>query len=220
MTTRMHLILGFALATASLLGEVRAQTNATFVFTSSNTVSPSSPTTTIGIWATWDDPAGSFLFGGADYDLTAGDGLFSNPVNVLQPLNGLGTSPGVIAGNMIFGANNGQLHLVGGTGFFGSLDNPILLATYDWTTADFSPRDVNLVTSNTSNFIVAAIATGATTELFPRAFAPGSGVINVVPAPGAFSWLAIPLVMLGARRRGEVGGGGGEAGGGGGRRGR
>jgi len=195
-------ILASAAAAMVFVHGVTAQTNATFVFTSSNTVSPATPTTTVGIWATWDDlPLPEYLFSGADYDLTAGDGLFSNPVNVLQPLNILGTSAGTTVGNMVLGARNTQLHIPAGVGFFGNPDNPILLATYDWTTADFTPRSVRLETSNTTGFDVAALLTGSILSLFPQAFAPGSGGITVVPAPAAWFVLCVPMAMAMRRRR-------------------
>ncbi len=173
-----------------------AQTDGRYLLLSSNTVSPSSPITTISIWATWVDPGILFVFGAGDYDLTASDGQFSNPVNVLR---GPGSSTGVIAGNVISGAVNGQLNIP-------SLPptpaiNPILLATYDWTTTDFTPRTVNLHTSNTNVFTVSFLRYPNPTlyvELYPHEFTPGSGVINVVPAPPVWFALALPLV---ARRR-------------------
>ncbi len=169
-----------------------AQTDGTYLLLSSNTVSPSSPTTTIEIWAAWDDPVALFYFSGGNYDLTAGDGEFSNPVNMLQ---GPGSTAGVATGNVISGGINGQLFFF--TPLF--LDNPILLASYEWTTTNFSPRSVSLDTSNTTDFIVALISTGVPTRLFPQEFTPGSGVINVVPAPAA--WLAIALPLVAGRRR-------------------
>jgi hypothetical protein len=197
--THLRSMMAVSMASVFCACGALAQTNATFVFTSSNTVSPATPTTTIGIWAAWDDPNRGFVFTGAEYDLTTGEGFFTNPVNVLQ---GPGSTTGVIAANVISGGINGQLHIP--FLFFGSQDNPILLATYDWTTTDFSPRDVNLETSNTTNFIVAANATGATTELFPQAFTPGSGTITVVPAPA--TWLAPALPLAAATRRRRVNG--------------
>ncbi len=175
-----------------------AQTNGTFLLTSSNVVSPATPSTTIEIWATWDDPAARFVFGGADYDITAGDGVFSDPVNVLR---GPGGSTGVIAGNVIRWAANGHILICGIVGCLWSTDNPILIATYDWTAADFTPRTVDLVTSNTSNFIVGDSFTGATVQLVPGQFFPGSGGITVVPAPSAGGVVCVPLAMATRRRR-------------------
>ena len=184
------------LLTIFIAGPALAQTDATYLLLSSNTVRPSAPTTTLGIWAAWSDHARMFIFGAGDYDLTASEGQFSNPVNVLL---GHGSSTGVIAGNVISSAANGQLYV---PPFFpGSRDNPILLATYDWTTTDFTPRAVDLRTSNTSIFIVFSPFTGEIVELYPHEFSPGSGVINVVPAPAAWVVLALPLVAATRRRR-------------------
>ena len=150
-----------------------AQTNATYLLISSNTVSPSSPMTTIGVWATWTDPATQFIIGRSDYDLTAGDGVFSNPANVIFGPN---SSTGVITGNVITGGVNGQLWVP--FGWF-NRDNPVLLATYEWTTSNFSPRAVGLHTSNTSYFGLWIPNAQQFVELYPDEFTPGSGVIIV-----------------------------------------
>ena len=174
------------------------QFSGTYLLLSSNTVSPSSPTTTIGIWATWTYPNAEWIFAVGDYDLTAGGGVFSNPVNVL---NGIGSTTGVIAGHVISGAVNGQFHFF--PPLIGSRDNPILLATYDWTTSNFTPRTVSLHTSNTTRFMIIpwVIPNSGPLNLFPWGFTPGSGVINVVPAPAAWVVLALPLVTATRRRR-------------------
>ncbi len=172
----------------------------TYLLVSSNTVSPTRPITTIEVWATWRDPGFQFpfLFLGGDYDLTAGEGVFSNPVNVL---NGPQSSTGAIAGNVISGAANGQIHIP--PLFIGSRDNPILLATYEWTTTNFTLRTVSLDTSNTTSFLLIDLLPGGAgpTQLFPRSFSPGSGVINVIPAPAAWFVLALPLAAARRRRR-------------------
>ena len=176
-----------------------AQSDGTYLLTSTNTVSPATPTTTIEVWATWTDPGTEWFFATGDYDLTASGGVFSNPVNVL---NGIGSSTGVIAGNVIYGAVNGQIHIPP-IGLLASRDNPILLATYDWTTSNFTPRTVSLDTSNTTSFMILewVVPNPGPFQLFPRAFTPGSGVINVVPAPAAWLVLALPLVASTRRRR-------------------
>ena len=179
-----------------------AQSDGTYLLVSTNAVTPTTPTTTIEVWATWTDPPRfEYIFGAGNYDLTASEGVFSNPVNVL---NGPGSSTGVIAGSVISGAANGQLHIPP-LGFIGSRDNPILLATYDWTTSNFTPRTVSLHTSNTHMFDIVEwdgpILHRTYLNLFPGAFTPGSGVINVVPAPAAWVVLALPLVAATRRRR-------------------
>jgi hypothetical protein len=199
MKTTTLSILATAAAAMAFASDALAQTNGTFLLTSSNTVSPATPSTTIEIWATWDDPANQYRFGVADYDLMAGDGTFSNPVNVL---NGPGGSTGNIAGNVISGALNGQVLICGFAGCTGSDDNPILIATYDWSTTDFTPRQVDLITSNTTNFIVGERFSLRTVQLFPNTFTPGTGTITVVPSPA--TWLALGLPLAGASRRRRV----------------
>ena len=186
-------IMKYATATVLFSVPTFAQMNGTFLITSTNTVSPSSPTTTIEMWANWSRPG--FFFGAGDYDLTANEGLFSDPKAVLPHfLN----TPGIIGpGNVVTGAALGQAVL---PGFLGILDNPILIATYTWSTTDFSPRQVNLRTSETSLFVVVDTATLALVDLFPSEFTPGSGLITVVPAPAAWLALAIPLVATRRRR--------------------
>jgi hypothetical protein len=174
-----------------------AQTDGTYLLRSTNTVGPSSPFATIEVWATWLDPGEQFRFARGDYNLTASDGAFSNPVNVL---NGPGTTTGVIVGNMISGARNGQI-LIPTIPPIPIPFNPVLLAVYDWSTTDFTPRTVSLDTSNTSVFTVGIPRIGEPpilSELFPNNFTPGSGIITIVPAPAAWVVLALPLV---ARRR-------------------
>ena len=188
-----------AVTTALLAGGALAQTNGTYVLTSSNTVSPGSPTTTIEIWAAWDNPARVTMFGAGNYDLTAGDGFFSNPINVL---NHPSSSTGVINGNVITGGMNGQIFIPPGCGFPGCPRVlSTLLATYDWTATDFTPRSVDLFTSNTSLFIIINWVTPEWIELYPHEFTAGSGVINVVPAPAAWVVLALPGVAATRRRR-------------------
>lgn len=192
----------FAVVGASVFASVIAstaagQSNATFRLTSSNIVTPQQPTTTIEIWAQWGDIAAAFVFGGADYALTASEGAFGNATNIL---NGPGSSVGVVQGSTITGASNGQIHLPP-LGIFGSPDNPILLASYEWTTTDFQIRYVTLQTSNTNNFLVAAAVTGATTQLFPQSFTPGSGLLVVIPSASTVSLLALGGVVVARRRR-------------------
>ena len=189
-------IIRYSAAIVLLSVPALAQTNGTYLLRSSNPVSPSSPTTRIEFWATWTDPGGELQFALGNYDLTASEGVFSNPVNVAL---GPGSSTGVIAGNTISGATNGQIIPPFPPKF--GIVNPVLLATYDWTTSDFTARTVDFHTSNTSTFMLGDWRTGGFTELYPHEFTPGSGVINVVPAPTAWVVLALPLVAAARRRR-------------------
>ena len=197
MRTTTRTMLAASAAAAVFAGGAVAQTNGTFLLVSTNTGSPRAPTTTIEVWATWVSP--DYLFAGADYDLTAGDGEFTGGELILG--NDPPNTMGVLSGRTVIGAAMGQIH--GILGIFGNEDKPILLATYDWTTTDFTSRTVSLDTSNTSIFIVGLILNGVIAELFPHEFTPGSGAINVVHAPSAAGAgvLAIVLCAAGRRRR-------------------
>ena len=82
-------------------------------------------------------------------------------------------------------------------------DNPILMATYDWTAPDFTPRVVGLVSSNTTFFTVVNpwLISPNSTQLYPHEFTPGSGFIDVVPGPAAWFVLALPFAAATRRRR-------------------
>lgn len=181
---------------AGIATTASAQTFATYILTSSNSVIPSHPTTTISVWAMWTDPNAVFFFLGGNYDLTASDSTFLSGTNVL---NGPGSSVGVISGNTITGASNGQLNIPR----LAIPNNPILLAMYEWTTTDFSWRTVIFETSNTDNFIVADRITGATTQLYPNSFFPGIGQlsIGIPPSPSTVSALALGGLLAARRKR-------------------
>ena len=183
-----------------------AQTNATYLITFDGQVTPQNPTMTVGIWATWEDPAREWVFAAGTFDLTAGDGLFTNLRN---PLPGTGYI-GRTVGNQIIGGNGGQFHLPI-LGFIGSRDNPILFLIADWTTTDFTPRSVVFETSNTYSFFVAEwgdpFATpptgGATMQLYPHHFTHGRNVY-VIPTPASAAMLgvfAMGVMGRGRRRR-------------------
>ena len=179
---------------------------ATFLMTSSNIVDQVTPQTTISFWAVWTGP--NWLFGGANYDMHATDGTFSNEVNVLNPMGQLGTTAGTPMGSNVVGAENAQFHAP--PFFFGNPDNPILLATYTWSTTNFTARFVDLTTSNSTGFIVALtenfagppiVPAGSTFQLFPQSFTAGSGVIEVTPAPSALALLGLGGLVAVRRRR-------------------
>ena len=182
-----------AVCSASIAGHVSAQSRATYLITVSNFVSPSQPSTTIEIWATWT--GADFFFAGGNYDLTASDSTFSNPTNIL---NGPGSSAGVALGNTVTGATNGQLNLPG----VSSNDNPILLASYTWTTSDFTSRTVFFDSSNTSNFSVFNNITGEEMQLFPNSFQPGSGSLLITPpSPATLTPLVLGGLVSSRRKR-------------------
>ncbi len=166
---------------------------------SSNVVSPSQPTTTVEVWAWFDDPTGERdAFGLGNFDFIAADGEFSNAQTYLW---GPGFTPGTVRGNGVIGAFVGQWW--GGVGIWAYTHSPILAWSADWTTADFTPRTVSLDTRNTTTFQIGTNSTHAgmnLLELYTPGFTPGTGMIEVVPSPAS----ATPVLVLGAvmlRRR-------------------
>ena len=62
-----------------VLASAAAAQQGGWLIESSNVVSPSKPTTTVEVWAWFDDPTGERnAFGWGDFDFIAGDGQFSN----------------------------------------------------------------------------------------------------------------------------------------------
>ena len=163
---------------------------------SSNIVSPAQPTTTVEVWAWFDDPTGERdAFASGDFDLIAADGEFSN-IKLIK-----GSLPGSVSGNRVNGVFVGQIW--GVAGIIANPQNPILFWTVDWMATDFTPRIVSLDTLNTTTFNIGTNGGHSSMnilDLFPQGFTPGTGVIEVVPSPAS----AVPVVLVGAvmlRRR-------------------
>ncbi|MCH8271063.1 MAG: hypothetical protein IH985_07625, partial [Planctomycetes bacterium] len=183
------------IAVAGLATAVSAQPAASvsYQLTSSNDVDPLNPTTTISISAIWVEPTGWYVFGAANYDLNASSPGFTSG-GAVDILLGPGATVGTWAASGLAwtGGANGQLHIPP-LNFIGSQDNPILMATYEWTTTDFTIRTVDLTTSNTTNYLLAEWGPpplgGRTFQQFPDNFTPGAGSFEVTPAPSALALL-------------------------------
>ena len=178
-----------------------AQTNGTYLIQVSGTVSPASPTVSVEIWSAWDQPApGDYSLYGGDLDLVASEGAWSNPSFLITPNSG-GWSAGVASGSVISGVLVGQM-VCGPIGCVTpNTSNPYPFISAEWTTTDFTPRSVQLFSEGTMNFVLGHSTLHALFHLYPGNFTPGSGVINVVPAPAAWLVLALPLAAAPRRRR-------------------
>ena len=179
---------------------VLAQTNGTYLIQVSGTVSPLSPTVSVEIWAAWDQPAaGAYYWYGGNLDLVASEGEWSNPVMLLAP--GPGSNAGTPMNSTITGIAVTQFVC----GSFGCIppntSNPYPLIRAEWTTTDFTPRSVQLFSEGTMHFVLAESTLHRTFQLYPSNFTPGSGVINVVPAPAAWPLAGLLLVSPWRRRR-------------------
>ena len=198
------------IAVAGLATAVSAQPapplSATYLITSSNDVIQGvSETTTISIWAIWVDPAMDWVIGASNYGLNASETGWVAGAEV-DVLGGPASSVGVLAGASYNGASNGQLHIPPlGQNFIGVRDNPILYATYVWTTNDFTIRTVTLNTSNTTQFQVAEWGPpplgGLLFQMAPELFSAGAGSFEVIPAPSALALLGLGGLVALRRRR-------------------
>jgi hypothetical protein len=176
-------------------GTAHAQLN-TFEIVVSNPVSPAHPATTIEVWAAWD-PA-QYAFAAAFFDIIASsdEGGFSDPNGLL---NGPGDLDGFITpeGDEVDGMKVSQIHWPGH--IFADLANPILLWQVTWSTADFTPRTVD-VQSITTDFDLYIDDSGYA-KGFIDEFFEGSATIEVVPAPGSAAMLLFGAALASRRRR-------------------
>ncbi len=188
-----------SLCSLGLAGPLSAQPSPTggFTLVSSNTVSPTNPTTVVELWAWFNFvPTQAEIFGVARTNIEASDGDWSSASYTLQQGPHLGP---MISGSFILDIHTGQLHFPP-AGIFAKPDNPILIMTAEWTTIDFTPRLVDLTTFGTDKFWIYQNQQGSSTlQLPPSSIFEGSGVIQVVPAPSA--GLIMACGVLARRRR-------------------
>lgn len=200
-TIKHTAILAAAALTAAAIGpgtHASAQTiQGGFELRVSNVVSPSQPTATVEVWAWFDNvPGVSELFASGNYDLVAGEGLWSN---VTYWLNAPDPPPHLVVGSRINNLIAGQLHLPP-VNIFGNPSNPVLVLSTNWTTTDFTNRGVLVETANTSFFNVYN-QHGVQTLLWPSGYSPGSAAIAIVPAPPVMVVVTGFAILAGRRRR-------------------
>lgn len=171
--------------------------NGGFLLTSSNTVSPSNPSTTVELWAWFDYiPGRAEMFAGTETNIRADEGMWSN-VTYQFPII---PPPGVIVGTQVINLVASQLHAPP-LGIYANPANPILLFTMDWSTTTFDTRTVPIETFDTQVFAVYINQQGAWALLPQSSIFEGSAVIKVVPAPGALAPFAIAGMAAVRRRR-------------------
>lgn len=172
----------------------------TFIFEISNAISPEQPSASITLWAAFNpDFPKWFAFGETRTEvLTEFDrGWFSDPVVILDPWGF--SKPGEVSpdGDRVSGIYAMQIYLP--FSIYPDESNPILLWSATWTTDDFTPRQVGLFTESESFALWSA--EGGLHDQFGIDFAEGSGVIEVVPAPGAASALTGLGAWMSRRKR-------------------
>jgi hypothetical protein len=181
--------LAAAAVAGSLTAPALAQLN-TFDIVVSSVVSPDHPSTTVEVWTTWD--SAQYAFAGALFDMHASNdpGGFSDPMRMLK---GPGSADGVVSldSDLVTGAKPFQFHWW--QNHYADTANPILIWRVTWSTADFTPRAVDLSTV-TSMYDLYVNIDGEWNG-FLGDFAEGSATIQVVPTPsmaGALAALAAP----------------------------
>ena len=171
-------------------------------------VSPSNPTTTVRVSAYFPSHLWALNYGGFDLIGADSNAVFSN---FLLPAPLGPRPPGVHGCVRLLVGNNGsgrvddisflQINVVG---CFANPGNPLPIFEAQWTTNDFSPRQVQLETLNTPEFHVFRTpqATFETIDLVAtQQFRHGSAVIQVIPAPTVVAVFAFGLVARARRRR-------------------
>ncbi|MCA9278783.1 MAG: hypothetical protein H6815_11385 [Phycisphaeraceae bacterium] len=165
-------------------------------------VSAHNPQVTVRVSAYF--PSNYFAFGWADFGLesTDPDGTFASII-LPEPIGPPGICntflPGSPSNGGIINAFTFQLNAVGCTAYW---MNPIPIWEATWSTTDFTARDVQLTTANTTYFAVyETVGSAGGPDLIPLGlFQHGSAVIHVVPAPG-LSLCAIGGIVCASRRR-------------------
>lgn len=186
------------LAVAGMATAASAQTGGWVIDVSGGPVSPSNPSATVQILAEF---TGAFAFAAGDGDLQAGDGGWSaiamlpvgDPLGPPPP----GTTAGTIADPNVNGYLLGQIMFLP-AGILPSTANPIPLWEGTWSTGDFTPRNVDLNTANTSQFLLYDTAGRSVPISAPTM---GAGVITVVPEPATLALLGLAGLVAVRRRR-------------------
>jgi hypothetical protein len=161
------------------------------------TVSPSSPSVTIHVSASWQPHPAYLWFDNGRFDFASDtSGAFSDP-EVLpvytRRIVPQGSRPGVVSGNLVEGVlldQTFQPHL----SLIPLSDNPLPLWEVTWTTQDFTPRFVPIGTAGIQ-WMTVLHSGGPFLQ-----YNPSSVLIRVVPAPTIIGPVLAGMAF-GARRR-------------------
>lgn len=159
------------------------------------TVNPGNPSAKVRISAKFSP--NDYAVAGVNVNVSAGDGSWSNNVNI-APMT-TGSNPGTIVGSNVNGIIGGQLNFPA-AGIFANPANPIHTWEATWSTGDFTLRTVALST-RTVRFDVYADRNSPSSGSRMSGLMEGSGGIDVVPAPSALALLGLGGLVAGRRRR-------------------
>ncbi|MCW5757725.1 MAG: hypothetical protein KIT54_10855 [Phycisphaeraceae bacterium] len=156
--------------------------------------------TTVTLWAAF--PSSMLAMAGIVTDLESSEGDMGwSELRLIPPMNGPGSSTGVLGGTGIAGIIAGQLNFpCAGCGPDGS--NPISFwrATFTAPAEVATPFDVSLSTS-TSRFDVYFSRDSRESRSFLEGLIEGHATIHIIPAPAGAVVLGLGVLATGRRRR-------------------
>ena len=161
-------------------------------------VSPTSPSVTVRISASWEPHPNYLWFDNGRFDFESGEsGVFTDsrllPVytrGILAP----GARPGVISDNRVVDVFVHQFFMPH-VSLFPLPDNPLAVWEVTWTTQDFTPRWVPIRTAG-----VQWLTLFGDSPPYPK-YQPSSAFIRVVPAPATIAFMLGGLMFAARRRR-------------------
>lgn len=121
--------------------------------------------------------------------------------DIVQPMDGPGTTPGMPSGTGYAGIIAGQLNFPGGAGIYADPTNPIAFwqATYTAPADVPSPFEVDLSTMTTRYEVFTASGSSSSESRLDELI-EGAGTITVIPAPASFAVLALGVACVRRRR--------------------
>ncbi len=167
----------------------------TYEIVVSNPVSPTTPSTTVEVYAQWDSEL-FYAFAAAEWSLrgdTTGD--FSGPASAFSDP---GQFDGTPDNGDVMDIITGQLQFPPAS-VFADTSDPILIWSGTWSTTDFTARTVDL-TTDTGRYSLYLDDTGMSRDVTPTVL-EATGQIRVIPAPASLALLALGGLAAVRRRR-------------------
>ncbi len=162
------------LAGLGLVARCPAGDDYSFFFTVSNEVSPSQPSTTVTVWAAFDPQWYAFHRSHTEVESDPDVGAFSDPVVLLEFGEAGDVAPD---GDRVWGIDFHQWEGFGG--LFADTGNPIAVWSTTWTTDDFTPRSVPILTTSVDFYVYVDID-GTWQNFYGPDFSEAQGFINIL----------------------------------------
>ncbi len=185
-----------ALVLAGAAGPALADGERLF-FEISNEISPDQPSAVVTLWAGFD--ASDHALGVVATSVAASEGNWF-ALELMPPLNGPGTTPGVRTGggHIVEGIIAGQIQFP--SDILADPTNPIAFWRAEIEVFDFTPRTIDL-TTDTSHFDVYISRDLPSSRSALADLEEAMATVVVVPAPAAPAVLLAPALLAGLRPR-------------------